>query len=163
MGNPVPPPGAAAAIGWDLAFTRLAGAVQARLDLLVEGLTSRLNAAGRECDVQVRQTPRGVSTFLAVVGPRGLDFIVDMTLVDGMAVAGVPAASLDVRLLDACGDPAATCWPASSEGALTFQTTVDRILAWDDIGRCATSVCVLAMGHFDLVASTPWRGGKFVH
>src|SRR5471032_3253295 len=130
MANPVPFPGAPAASGWDMAFTRLSSAVQERVLALVQELTPRLWAAGFGCDVQVRQSPRGVSTFLAVVGQRGLSFIVDMTLVDGMSVASQPGARLDIRLLDACGDPAATCSACSPDDASTFQTSPDRILAW---------------------------------
>jgi len=152
MGNPVPLPGAPAAIGWDMAFTRLSNAVQERVKALVHDLTSRLDAAGLGCDVQVRQTPRGVSTFLAVGGQRGLIFIVDITLVDGMSVGRQLGARLDIRLLDACGDVAATCSACSSDGASAFQTLPDRILAWTQVGLCSTAVHVLAMGHFDLVA-----------
>ena len=152
MGNPVPLPGAPASIGWDMAFTRLSHAVQERVKALVQDLTSRLEAAGLGCDVQVRQTPRGVSTFLAVAGRRGLIFIADITLVDGMSVGRQPGARLDIRLLDACGDVAATCLAGSSDGASAFQTLPDRILAWTQVGLCSTAVHVLAMGHFDLVA-----------
>ena len=154
MGNPVPFPDAPAAIGWDMAFTRLSTAVHERVKALVQDLTSRLQAAGLGCDVQVRQTPRGVSTLLAVVGQRGLIFIVDITLVDGMSVGRQPGARLDIRLLDACGDVAAT-WP--SDGASAFQTVPDRILAWTRVGPCSTAVHVLAMAHFGLVAPAPNR------
>lgn len=152
MGNPVPLPGVPAAIGWDITFTRLSNAVQERVMALVQDLTSRLHSAGLACDVQVRQTPRGVSTFLAVVGQRGLIFVVDMTLVDGMSVGRQPGARLDIRLLDACGDVAATCSACSSDGASAFETLPDRILAWTQVGLCSTAVHVLAMGHFGLVA-----------
>jgi len=155
MGNPVPLPGAPAAIGWDMAFTRLSNGVQERVIALAQDLTSRLHAAGLGCDAQVRQTPRGVSTFLAVVGQRGLIFIVDITLVDGMSVGRQPGARLDIRLLDACGDVAATCSACSSDGASAFQTLPDRILAWSQVGLCSTAVYVLAMGHFGLVAAAP--------
>ena len=155
MGNPVPFPRAPAAIGWDMAFTRLSNAMQERVRSLVQDLTSRLHAAGLGCDVQVRQTPRGVSTLLAVVGQRGLMFIVDITLVDGMSVGRQPGARLDIRLLDACGDVAATCSASSSDGEPAFQTLPDRILAWTQVGPCSTAVYVLAMGHFGLIAPVP--------
>jgi hypothetical protein len=155
MGNPVPLPGAPAAIGWDMAFTRLSNAVQERVKALLQDLTSRLHAAGLGCDVQVRQTPRGVSTLLAVVGQRGLIFIVDITLVDGMSVGRQPGARLDLRLLDACGDVAATCSACSCDDASALQTSPDRILAWTQVGLCSTAIYVLAMGHFGLVAPAP--------
>lgn len=154
MGNPVPLPGAPAASGWDMAFTRLAHAVQERVLVLVRDLTSRLHAAGLGCDVQVRQTPRGVSTFLAAVGQRGLIFIVDITLVDGMSVGRQEGARLDIRLLDACGDVAATC---SCDGDSAFQTSPERILAWSRVGLRSTAVHVLAMGHFGVIAPAPDR------
>ena len=157
MGNPVPFPGVPAAIGWDITFTRLSLAVQERVFALVQDLTSRLHAAGLACDVQVRPTPKGVSTFLAVVGQRGLIFIVDITLVDGMTVGRQPGARLDIRLLDACGDVATTCSACSSDGASAFQTLPDRIVAWTQVGLRATAVYVLAMGHFDPVAPAPRR------
>ncbi len=46
MGNPVPFSGAPAAMGWDMAFTRLSNAVQERVMALVQDLTSRWHAAG---------------------------------------------------------------------------------------------------------------------
>ena len=155
MGNPVPLPGAPPSIGWDMAFTRLSNALQARVKALVQDLASRWHAAGLGCDVQVRQTPRGVSTFLSVVGQRGLLFIADITLVDGMSVGRQPGARLDIRLLDACGDVAATCSASSGDGVAAFQTLADGILAWSQVGPCSTAVQVLAIGHFGLVAPAP--------
>ena len=100
--HPVPaPPGEPA---WDIAFTRLTLAVRPQVDACVLELTRRFQAIGLGCDAQSRQTPRGLATFLAVVGQRGLLFIVDITLIDGMAVDRGPCAALDIRLLDACGD-----------------------------------------------------------
>jgi hypothetical protein len=72
MGHSVPPPGFPAATGWDVEFTRIAREVQGRVRMLVQVLTARFVAAGLDCDVQTRQTPRGLSTFLALVGQRGL-------------------------------------------------------------------------------------------
>jgi len=160
MRDLVPLPGAPTASGWDMVFTRLARAVQRRVLGLVRELTGRLRAAGLDCDVQLRQTPRGVSTYLAVIGQRGLIFVVDMTLVDGMRVARQPGARLEVRLLDACGDAVATCWTSAPDGASTWHTELERILSRDQAGRCATAVHVLAMGHFGLASSTPRGDGR---
>lgn len=153
VGNPVPVPDGPAASGWDIEFTRLSGKVLRRVQKLVQELAARFGAAGLECDVRVRQTPRGLSTYLAVVGQRGLLFIVDMTLIDGLAVARLRGACLDIRLLDGCGDPAVHCSPHSLDDVSAFRTTLDEIMAEDQIGPCATTICLLAMGHFGLIAA----------
>jgi len=153
MSNPVPLPGPPAASGWDIEFTRLAREVQARVRALVQELTPRFQAAGLGCDVQLRQTPRGLSTFLALVGQRGLLCIVDMTLIDGMAVARESGAALDIRLLDACGDCVAKCLPHLPDGASIYQATSDAILAADQVGRRATAIHLLVMGNFGLPGS----------
>jgi hypothetical protein len=150
MVHPDPLPGSPAAISWDLEFTRIARDVQGRLRLLVQDLTGRFVAAGLDCEVQTRQTPRGLSTFLALVGQRGLLCMVDMTLVDGMAVAHERGAALDIRLLDACGDCAASCSPHLTDGAPAYQTTPDGILAAGQVAACATAIHLLVMGVFGL-------------
>jgi hypothetical protein len=155
MDNPVPLPRSPAASGWDIGFTRLAREVQSRIEAIVQELTPRWRAAGLGCDVQVRQTPRGLSTFVAVIGQRGLLCIVDMTLIDGMAVAREPGAALDIRLLDACGDCAARGSPRLLEGESAYRTTADGVLAASQVGPCATAVYVLAMGHFGLPTAAP--------
>lgn len=158
MGHPVPLPGSPAASGWDIEFTRLAREVQGRVRALVQDLTGRFQAAGLGCDVQVRQTPRGLSTFLALVGQRGLLCVVDMTLIDGMAVAREAGAVLDIRLLDACGDFAARCAPHLADGASADQATSDGILAMNQVGPCATAIHLLVMGVFGLPSSS--RGSE---
>jgi hypothetical protein len=159
VANPVPLPDSPAANGWDIEFTRLAREVQGRVRALVQDLTQRFHAAGLDCDVQIRQTPRGLSTFLALVGQRGLLCIVDMTLIDGMAVACEPGAALDIRLLDACGDSAARWSPHLPDGASVYQATSDRVLAVDQVGLCATAIHLLVMGIFGLPISAS-RGAE---
>jgi hypothetical protein len=150
MGHSVPPPGFPAATGWDVEFTRIAREVQGRVRMLVQVLTARFVAAGLDCDVQTRQTPRGLSTFLALVGQRGLLCMVDVTLIDGMAGAREPGAALDIRLLDACGDPAARCSPRLKNGASAYQATSDDIFAIVQVAEFATAIHLLVMGVFGL-------------
>jgi hypothetical protein len=160
MGALVPLPGWPAASSWDIEFTRVAGEVQARLRLLVRDLAARFLASGLACDVQTRQTPRGLSTFVALVGPRGLLCLVDLTLVDGMAIARERGAALDIRLLDACGDAAATCSSHLVAGAPTWQATSDGILAIERVAACATAIHLLVMGVFGLPASAGGRSAR---
>jgi hypothetical protein len=85
--------------------------------------------------------------------------IVDMTLIDGMAVARESGAALDIRLLDACGDCVAKCLPHLPhlphlpDGASIYQATSDAILAADQVGRRATAIHLLVMGNFGLPGS----------
>ena len=134
---------------WDIAFTRISRQVAPEIDACLRELAPRLQAMGLHCDLQSRQTPRGQSSLLAAVGQRGLLFIIDITLIDGMAVAGLRGATLDVRLLDACGDTVAHC--SAEAGTTVYRTNADEIIAAVDLARSATSVFVMAMGHFDLV------------
>ena len=143
MANPVPPTGLLADGGWDIEFTRLAREVQGRIRTLVQDLMRRFQAVGLGCDVRVR-----------LVGQRGLLCIVDMTLVDGMTVAREPAAALDIRLLDACGDPAASRSLHVPNGPSPYQVTSDGVLAADQVGPCATAIHLLVMGSFGMPTST---------
>lgn len=146
-----PPPGDPA---WDIAFTRLAQRARPQLDACVGELARRFQAIGVGSDTQVRSTPRGLSTFLSLVGQRGLIGIVDLTLVDGMAVGQGPCATLDIRLLDACGDvvtdglggglgdglPGTFCSHSAAQG-----------LTSERLDLAATAVYVAALAHFDLL------------
>jgi hypothetical protein len=114
-------------------------------------LARQFQTIGLVSDTQVRHTPRGLSTLMAIVSPRGLSCIIDITLVDGMAVGKGPRAMLDIRLLDACGDVVA-------DGLLHgFQALgLDNILApqtpvCGDLDQAATAVYVMALAHFDLL------------
>lgn len=152
MAHPNPafaPPGEPA---WDLRFTRLAHAVRPAVEACVQQLERQLRAMGLGCDRQVRQTPRGLSVFLSVLGRRGLLCIIDITLIDGMAVGQGPNASLDIRLLDACGDVVA----AHLARGLTFSAETGAAAAapvsTQALLQAATAVFVSALGHFDLTA-----------
>jgi hypothetical protein len=138
---------------WDIAFTRLSREVLPQLEAGVQRLSRRFQALGLLCDVQMRHTPRGLSTFLAVMGQRGLLFIVDVTMIDGMVVAGCPGAALDVRMMDAFGDVAMQCRAATAPGARPYSARSEEILAAADLARCATTIFVMAMRYFDLAPS----------
>ena len=133
---------------WDVAFTRLSRQVSERLAAVTGALTHRLEAGGLTCDLQSRQTPRGLSTFLSVVGERGLLFIFDFTLIDGMAVNRHQGATLDVRLLDGCGDVETTCSPQDRPG---YCHTLDEIVQTAGVGLDPDLLHVIAIGHFNVV------------
>lgn len=153
MGKPSPQSTRLGHTDWDIAFTRMSRQMAPEVDACLRGLALRFQAIGLHCDLQSRPTPRGQSSLLAAVGRRGLLFIVDVTLIDGMAVAGLRGATLDVRLLDACGDTVAHCSAAAGSGALVYRTSADEVIAAAELSRSATSVFVMAMGHFDLVTA----------
>jgi len=136
---------------WDITFTRLAQALQPRVEACAHDLARRFQAIGLGSDTQVRQTPRGLSTFLALVGQRGLICIVDMTLVDGMAVSQAPCAALDIRLLDACGDVVADGLASGVQGRTSIKTSSARLLMSENLDRAATAVYIATLGHFDLL------------
>jgi hypothetical protein len=140
--------------GWDIAFTRMSLQVAPLVEACVQGLMLRFQAIGLRCDLQSRHTPRGLSTFLAAVGPRGLLFIVDITMIDGMAVAERRGAALDVRLLDACGDTVAHCAVAAATEAQAYGDCAEEVIAAAGLARVATAVFVMAIAHFDLVPTT---------
>ena len=160
MVDPVAFPVAPAGGGWDVEFTRLAREVQGGVRSLVQDLTARFQAAGLDCDVRIQQTPRGLSTFMALVGQRGLLCIVDLTVIDGMKVAQVPGAALDIRLLDACGDPVARRPIHRSEGAPAYQATANDILAVHQVGPCASAIHLLVMGIFGLPTAMTRGSGR---
>jgi hypothetical protein len=138
---------------WDLTFTRLANAIRPGVDDCVRELVRQFRAMGLGSDQQVRQTPRGSSVFLSVLGRRGLLCIVDFTLIDGMAVGQGRRATLDIRLLDACGDVVApdlvrglTCRAESGDASVSP-------VSLRALSQAVTAVFVSALGHFDLTSS----------
>jgi hypothetical protein len=145
---------------WDIAFTRLTRAVQPRVDACSAELARRFQAIGLGSDKTVTQTPRGLSTFLALVGQRGLVCIIDLTLVDGMAVDHRPYASLNVRLLDACGDVVVEVLVSSVLGGASVDTRkghdtpdlpVAEMLGPESLDRAATTIYVATLAHFDVL------------
>jgi hypothetical protein len=143
---------------WDIEFTRLSRVVQPRLDTCLLDLARRFLTLGLGCDLQLRQTPRGLSRFLAVVGRRGLLCIVEVTLIDGMAVDQGPRAAWDLRLLDASGDVVAEGWTESLEGAAAVAPPAGPFALGSGLARAATAVFVSALGHFDLLQPLPRSG-----
>jgi hypothetical protein len=145
------PPGKPA---WDIGCTRLTRSMQPRIEACALELGQRFGALGLRSDKTVRQTPRGLSTFLALVGPRGLICIVDMTLVDGMAVGDGPSVALDIRLLDACGDVVADRLAGDPLGCTLDETSVLASRIAERLDRAATVVYVATLGHFDVLRPT---------
>jgi len=122
----------------------------------MQGLARRFQAMGLGCDTTVAQTPRGVSVFLALLGPRGLIGIVDMTLVDGQALGKVPSAALDLRLLDACGDVVAPDL-ARHAPARVFHDASGAVNAITPahLAPMLTAVYLTALALFDLPCAVP--------
>ena len=135
---------------WDIAFTRLAHATRPRVEACARDLVHRFEAIGLTTDVEVRQTPRGLSTFIAVVGDRGLICIVDLTLIDGMAVHTGPIATLDVRLIDACGDIAADGLAGHRNPQALPAVLGDTVLQTEPLDEASATVYLAALAHFDL-------------
>ena len=136
---------------WEITVTRLTRAARPQVEACAQGLARRFQAIGLGSDTQVRQTPRGLSTFLALVGQRGLICIIDMTLVDGMAVGKGPCAALDIRLLDACGDVAADGLASGVLGRACHETSAAEALSPENLDRAATAVYVTTLAQFDLL------------
>ena len=111
-------------------------------------LTRLLRTSALFCDLCQRLTPRGTSTFLSVVGQRGLISIVDFTILDGMLDSERRGVLLDVRPLDACGDVAAWCSPQSESA---YYSSANAVVEAAGGGLSATALDMLAMGHLDIV------------
>lgn len=150
MGKPIDNLRCPAHPHWDQAFTRLSRRFLEQVEMCIEVLASGFKAAGLWGDLQVRQTPRGISAFFAVAGDRGLLFILDFTLVDGMAVARHPGAAADVRLLDASGDVLARCPPTHPGARCAYHGSFEQLIAAD--GECLKVGTVYAMAstYFDV-------------
>ena len=147
--NAIPPPPGEPA--WDITFTRLTQIARPRVEACARDLALRFQAIGVGSDTQMRQTPRGLSTFLALVGRRGLICIVDMTLVDGMAVGQGPCAALDIRLLDACGEVVADGLANGMQSRASTEHSVAMALTSGNLDRAATAVYVTTLAQFDLL------------
>ena len=155
MGKPIDNLCCPAQPHWDMAFTRLSRRFLDQVEICVVDLTAGFRTAGLWGDLQVRQTPRGISAFFAVAGDRGLLFILDFTLVDGMAVARHPGAAADVRLLDASGDVLAHC-PSTHPGARrAHHASIEQVIAAD--GECLKAGAVYAMVNTYFDISRPAR------
>lgn len=139
---------------WDMAFTRISQRFLDHVEMCVEDLTPGFRGAGLWGDLQVRQTPRGMSAFFAVAGDSGLLFILDFTLVDGMTVARHPGAAADVRLLDASGDVLARCPPGHPGGQRAYHATFEQVIAAD--GQCLKAGTVYAMTSTYFAVSSRW-------
>jgi hypothetical protein len=145
--SPAPPSEPA----WDVTVTRLMRYLRPQVEALALDLAHRFQAIGLGSDTQVRNTPRGLSTFLALMGRRGLICIVDMTLVDGMAVGQGRCTALDIRLLDACGDLAADGLASGALGRASHETPAAEVLSPESLDQAATAVYVATLAQFDLL------------
>ena len=145
--TPVPPGEPA----WDILFTRMAHAVIPKVEACAHDLARRFNAIGLNSSIQVRPMPRGLSTFLALVGQRGLICFVDLTLVDGMAAGHGPCAWLEVRLLDACGDVVAGGLGRDIACQIIQVDSASEAVFSESLDRAATGIYVAALAHFDLL------------
>ena len=151
------PPGEPA---WDITFTRLTRIVLPALEACMQGLAGRFQAMGLTCETRVAQTPRGLSVFLALLGPRGLIGIVDLTVMDGQAVgqaqARVPSAALDMRLLDACGDVVAADLARHGPDRVFHDAQgAARAITPDQLDPMLTTVYLAALALFDLPCLSP--------
>ncbi|MEO8299935.1 MAG: hypothetical protein ABI574_19255 [Burkholderiales bacterium] len=151
MAQPHPAPALPRATAWDITFTRLAQAMLPQVEAFALDLARRFQALGLGVEREGRQTPRGLSTFLAIVGERGLICIVDLTLVDGMATCQGPCAALDIRLLDACGDVVAEGLAHGMPVRNAGENLAAQALMSDKLGRAATAIYVATLGHFELL------------
>ena len=151
------PPGEPA---WDITFTRLTRIVLPALEACMQGLAGRFQAMGLTCETRVAQTPRGLSVFLALLGPRGLIGIVDLTVMDGQAVGQaqvrVPSAALDMRLLDACGDVVAADLARHGPDRVFHDAQgAARAITPDQLDPMLTTVYLAALALFDLPCLSP--------
>jgi len=145
--TPEPPKGPA----WDITFTRLMRTVSPQIASCALHLAHRFQAIGLVSDTQIRHTPRGLSTLMAIVSQRGLSCIIDITLVDGMAVGLGPCASLDIRLLDACGEVVADGLLHGFQARSFDQTSASQVHIDEKLEQAATAAYVMALAHFDLL------------
>ena len=140
---------------WDLTYTRLARQALQQLERHVRPLTTRFESRGLACQSQVRATPRGMSMFLAVIGRSGLLFILDYTLVDGMAVARQHGAALDLRLLGSGGEAIASLSGPARQGHSGFHTSFEQVMAALDDALDANAVFAKVAMLFDLSVESP--------
>jgi hypothetical protein len=136
---------------WDITFTRIALAVRPQIEVFTLHLAQRFHALGLNSEVRARQTPRGQSVFLSLMTQRGLVCIVDLTLVDGMAVGTGAFATLDARLLDACGAVVAEGLANCVELRNARSCPSARLPPLENLDRAATAVYVAALAHFNLL------------
>jgi hypothetical protein len=136
---------------WDITFTRMAHTVLPKIEACAIDLARRFKAMGLSCDTHVRPMPRGLSTFLTLVGQRGLICIVEMTLVDGMVDGNGPCTGLEISLLDACGDVVDDGLISDVAGRTFLDASAAETLIAQNLDRAATGIYVATLGHFELL------------
>ena len=132
---------------WETTFTRLTQGLHTEVAACALSLARRFRAIGLGIDTQVRPTPRGLSTFLALVGQRGLICIVDLTLIDHMILGQGIGTMLDIRVLDGCGDVVADGMSCH----ISPETVAAQALLPEHLERAGTAVYVAALAHFELL------------
>jgi hypothetical protein len=138
---------------WDITFSRLAQAIRPKIGACAGDLAQRFQAMDLGVDMRARQTPRGLSTFVSLVGPQGLICIVDLTLVDGMALGQGPVSALDIRLLDARGEVVASGLARDVEGLQDLRmkpASAADSLSPECLAQAATAAYVATLARFDL-------------
>lgn len=155
MATPQPVPAAPSQPAWEITVTRLTQALQPRLEACAQTLLRRFQGIGLRGDVQVRQTPRGHSTFLALVGQRGLIGIVDISLLDGMALGQEAYLALDVRLLDACGDVVMAGLAQRESLHSAAELANSDAFSPESLDRAVTAIFVASLAQFDLQLRPP--------
>jgi len=155
MATPHLIPAAPSQPAWEITITRLTQALQPRLEACAQALLRRFQGIGLRGDLQVRQTPRGQSTFLALVGQRGLIGIVDISLLDGMALGQEPYVTLDVRLLDACGDVVMAGLAQRESLHSAAELANSDAFSPESLDRAVTAIFVASLAQFDLQLRPP--------
>lgn len=150
MVKPVPDLAAPSPYGWDIAFTKIHRALQPHVDAGMLDLMRRFQAVGLLGELQMRQTPRGQSTFLSLSDRRGLLFIVDVTLVNGLVVARQQGARLDIRLLDGNGDVLAAGLVGDETDKAIYHLGAEQVIDAADLARAIPSVYLLAICCIDV-------------
>lgn len=141
-------PASPAEPAWDIQFTRLVQSVGPQIAGCTADIMRWFKAIGLDSDAQALQTPRGISHFVAISGQRGLICIVDITLIDGMALGRGACAWLDTRLLDASGDVVATNLGKCISGHTVDAKSASKLLSMQNMGQVTTTVFVAALGLF---------------
>ena len=144
---------------WDISYTRMAQVLLPQIEIFTQSLARQFQAFGIITDTQVRPTPRGLSTFLSLIGERSLICIIEFTVIDGMAVGHKLRASVDIRLLDACGDLVGDglCTSADEYSSSELPSIKGRIS--ESLKQAATTVYVTTLAQFDLLhpPAQPYR------
>ncbi len=155
MTTPSPHADRTAPADWDIQFTRLSLEVFEMARYCLQDLTLLLSNLGLQSEVLTRQTPRGVSTYVSVIGQRGLLCIFDFTIIDGMRTARQAGAALEVRLLDAEGDVASEFSAAPPGARAAFGAVAAEIVSATGAGLSPAVLLSTMTAHFCAASRRP--------